>query len=74
MHTRVYSQIHAACRNTVPLDLLQANAVAARIDLDLRLGALFTRTQTLGLQALFPELESKVISYGTRFVFSSLGL
>lgn len=44
--------------------MLQANAVAARIDLDLRVGAAMTRTQTLGLQARFPAILEKVISYG----------
>jgi DNA topoisomerase-3 len=44
--------------------MLQANAVAARIDLDLRVGAAMTRTQTLGLQARFPGILENVISYG----------
>lgn len=43
----------------------QANAVAARMDLDLRVGAVLTRSQTLGLQARFGSLAEKVISYGT---------
>lgn len=42
----------------------QARAVEARIELDLRVGASLTRTQTLGLQARIPALDSKVISYG----------
>lgn len=44
----------------------QANAVLARMDLDLRLGAAFTRYQTLGLQARFDALSEKVVSYGAR--------
>ena len=36
----------------------------ARISLDLRLGAAFTRLQTLTLQARLPVLDGKVISYG----------
>jgi DNA topoisomerase-3 len=60
----LFSQIHTACRNPVALDMLQANAVAARIDLDLRVGAAMTRTQTLGLQARFPGILENVISYG----------
>lgn len=46
------------------LDDLQANAVAARIELDLRIGAAFTRLQTLQLQTLVAVLQEKVISYG----------
>lgn len=46
------------------LDMAQARAVDARIVLDLRIGAAFTRFQTLGLQARFQQLSQKVISYG----------
>jgi DNA topoisomerase-3 len=43
----------------------QANAVDARQALDLRIGAAFTRMQTLALQARFAQLfEGKVVSYG----------
>lgn len=42
----------------------QAEAVEVRISLDLRVGAAFTRLQTMGLQNRLPELEQKVISYG----------
>ena len=45
------------------IDELQAQAVAARIELDLRIGAAFTRWQTLTLQNI-PGLENKTISYG----------
>lgn len=57
-----------AARNPVQLDDAQANAVAARIELDLRLGAAFTRLQTLHLQNMIPqrgEDQRKVISYGS---------
>ncbi|KKY20028.1 putative dna topoisomerase [Phaeomoniella chlamydospora] len=46
------------------LDDLQANAVYARIELDLRIGAAFTRLQTMQLQTMVPDMASKVISYG----------
>lgn len=62
------SHIINAARNPIPLDERQANAVAARIELDLRLGAAFTRMQTLALQSLIPqngEERNKVISYGS---------
>ncbi|EPY50273.1 DNA topoisomerase III [Schizosaccharomyces cryophilus OY26] len=41
-----------------------ADAVSARIELDFRLGAIFTRLQTLQLQRAFEVLQNKVISYG----------
>ena len=46
------------------MDDAQAAAVAARIELDLRIGAAFTRWQTLQLQGI-AGLENQVISYGS---------
>ena len=60
------SQIHAACRNADELDMRQAAAVEARINLDLRIGAAFTRLTTMNIQSRVPELEG-VISYGKFF-------
>ncbi|CAE6452593.1 unnamed protein product, partial [Rhizoctonia solani] len=57
-------QIHHAAQNPVDLDRAQADAVDARILLDLRYGAAFTRMQTLTLQPRFPQLEEGLISYG----------
>ncbi|GLI73749.1 DNA topoisomerase [Penicillium ochrochloron] len=54
-----------AAREPVELDEYQANAVAARIELDLRIGAAFTRLQTLQLQAVSAILKEKIISYGS---------
>ncbi|KAL8924764.1 MAG: hypothetical protein Q9208_003854 [Pyrenodesmia sp. 3 TL-2023] len=55
-----------AAQRPVPLDEKQVNAVKARIELDLRLGVIFTRFQTLTLQALGGELaDTRVISYGS---------
>ncbi|KAH8916977.1 prokaryotic type I DNA topoisomerase, partial [Atractiella rhizophila] len=58
------NQIHNACKNPGQLDWKQAAAVEARIDLDLRIGSAFTRTQTLGLKTVHPDLEDMLISYG----------
>ena len=60
-----FSHVLRAAREPITLDELQANAVAARIELDLRIGAAFTRLQTLQLQAVAEILKEKVISYGT---------
>ncbi|PGH15095.1 hypothetical protein AJ79_02621 [Helicocarpus griseus UAMH5409] len=54
-----------AASNPIELDECQANAVAARIELDLRIGAAFTRLQTLQLKSLGGPLEDRVISYGS---------
>ncbi|EEH48875.1 DNA topoisomerase 3 [Paracoccidioides brasiliensis Pb18] len=56
--------LHAAT-NPIELDEFQANAVAARIELDLRIGAAFTRLQTLQLKSLGGVLEDRIISYGS---------
>lgn len=57
--------IHAANR-PIPLDEKQVNAVAARIELDLRIGSSFTRMQTLTLKSMIEHLqEIKAISYGS---------
>ena len=55
--------IHHALANLVQPDERQSEAVRARQEIDLRLGAAFTRLQTLTLQGKFDGLES-VLSYG----------
>ncbi|PLN75435.1 DNA topoisomerase III alpha [Aspergillus taichungensis] len=54
-----------AARALIELDDLQANAVAARTELDLRIGAAFTRLLSIQLQPLTEALANKVISYGS---------
>lgn len=62
----MHRQIHNAAQNPVELDRLQADAVEARIILDLKVGAAFTRLQTLVLQGRVPQIadEKSVVSYG----------
>nr|POE88077.1 dna topoisomerase 3 [Quercus suber] len=59
--------VNAAC-NPIPLDEMQSNAVASRIELDLRIGASFTRQLTLSIQNLLPANadtgKRQVVSYG----------
>ncbi|RXW19396.1 hypothetical protein EST38_g6463 [Candolleomyces aberdarensis] len=57
-------QIHRAAQNPVELDRRQADAVDARIILDLKIGAAFTRLQTLTLRNVIPVPEKSVISFG----------
>lgn len=54
-----------AAQSPVELDDRQVNAVAARIELDLRIGVAFTRLQTLQLQGLSDRLADSVLSYGS---------
>ena len=53
-----------AAQNAINLDEQQINAVAARIELDLRIGYAFSRFNTLTLQAMGGDLRERVISYG----------
>ncbi|KAI9276660.1 DNA topoisomerase [Phascolomyces articulosus] len=57
--------IHHAANNHDVLDRRQINAVRARSELDLRIGAAFTRLQTLLLRQYFHNREKVIISYGS---------
>ncbi|XP_077173216.1 DNA topoisomerase 3-alpha [Paroedura picta] len=58
--------IRSACENLVPPDQNVSDAVEVRQELDLRIGASFTRFQTLRLQKIFPDvLAEQLISYGS---------
>ena len=51
------------------LDKRQADAVEARMILDLKVGAAFTRLQTLTLQNRVQQIAegASIVSYGTEF-------
>ena len=66
------SHILNASRNLALLDDKQVQAVASRIELDLRIGFAFTRFLTLNLRGLGDPLTKLVISYGKPFRESSL--
>ncbi|XP_063791016.1 DNA topoisomerase 3-alpha [Pseudophryne corroboree] len=58
--------VRTACENLTPPDQNISDAVDVRMELDLRIGAAFTRFQTLRLQKIFPSvLSSQLISYGS---------
>ncbi|XP_070811476.1 DNA topoisomerase 3-alpha isoform X1 [Pituophis catenifer annectens] len=58
--------IRSACENLTQPDPNVNDAVEVRQELDLRIGAAFTRFQTLRLQKIFPEvLAEQLISYGS---------
>lgn len=59
------SHILQAAQNPTDVDERQAQAVSARIELDLRIGAALTRLQTLSLQTMGPQLQDLILSYGT---------
>eukprot|EP00808_Paulinella_micropora_P003762 g1099.t1 len=56
--------IKQACQTLVEPNRNQAMAVDARSEIDLRIGAVFTRFQTLRIQNKFVDLQDNVISYG----------
>lgn len=49
----------------VPPDELMSKAVDVRSELDLRIGAAFTRFQTMRLQTAFPQQIDSLVSYGS---------
>ncbi|XP_060116558.1 LOW QUALITY PROTEIN: DNA topoisomerase 3-alpha [Heteronotia binoei] len=58
--------IRSACENLAQPDQNVSDAVDVRQELDLRIGASFTRFQTLRLQKIFPDvLAEQLISYGS---------
>ncbi|XP_016324182.1 DNA topoisomerase 3-alpha-like [Sinocyclocheilus anshuiensis] len=60
------NSIRRACETLTEPDINISDAVDVRQELDLRIGASFTRFQTLRLQKIFPEsLSDQLISYGS---------
>uniref|UniRef100_A0A3P9PY74 DNA topoisomerase n=1 Tax=Poecilia reticulata TaxID=8081 RepID=A0A3P9PY74_POERE len=60
------NSIRRACETLTEPDRNVSDAVDVRQELDLRIGASFTRFQTLRLQKIFPEsLANQLISYGS---------
>ncbi|XP_058531654.1 DNA topoisomerase 3-alpha [Ochotona princeps] len=58
--------VRMACENLTEPDRRVSEAVDVRQELDLRIGAAFTRFQTLRLQKIFPQvLAEQLISYGS---------
>ena len=56
------SDIHRAAREHTTLDWRQVHAVFTRAELNLRIGAAFTRLQSLKLSSFFQD--RKIVSYG----------
>ncbi|XP_026878009.1 DNA topoisomerase 3-alpha [Electrophorus electricus] len=60
------NSIRRACESLTEPDINVSDAVEVRQELDLRIGAAFTRFQTLRLQKIFPgSLSNQLISYGS---------
>ncbi|XP_014248462.1 DNA topoisomerase 3-alpha [Cimex lectularius] len=59
------ASIRRAINNLIRPDKNISNAVDVRQELDLRIGASFTRFQTLRLQKVFPVLADHLLSYGS---------
>uniref|UniRef100_A0A6Q2Y6L8 DNA topoisomerase n=1 Tax=Esox lucius TaxID=8010 RepID=A0A6Q2Y6L8_ESOLU len=60
------NSIRRACDTLTEPDINVSDAVDVRQELDLRIGASFTRFQTLRLQKIFPaSLANQLISYGS---------
>lgn len=57
--------VFRALNNVCEPDLRQSQAVDVRSELDLRIGAAFTRYQTLRYQKVFPVQVEGLVSYGS---------
>lgn len=59
------ASISRAMNTLIQPDERISNAVDVRSELDLRIGAAFTRFQTMRLQSVFPDNVDKIVSYGS---------
>lgn len=59
------TSVFRALNNVCQPDLRQSQAVDVRSELDLRIGAAFTRYQTLRYQRVFPTQIDSLVSYGS---------
>lgn len=60
------ASVKRAITNLIEPDQKQSQAVDVRMELDLRIGAAFTRFQTLRLQNVFPsQISNNLVSYGS---------
>lgn len=59
-----HSHVLNAARRLADLDNKMVNAVAARIELDLRIGYAFTRFMTNSLRPLGGPMDGLTLSYG----------
>ncbi|CEJ81921.1 Putative DNA topoisomerase 3 [[Torrubiella] hemipterigena] len=59
------AHVLSAAKRLVDLDIRQVNAVAARIELDLRIGYAFSRFMTNSLRPLGGPMENLTLSYGS---------
>ncbi|XP_059616595.1 DNA topoisomerase 3-alpha [Phlebotomus argentipes] len=59
------ASVRRALNNLVQPDELQSQAVDVRSELDLRIGAAFTRFQTMRLQRVFDGIIDGLVSYGS---------
>ena len=57
--------VQRAINNLVRPNALINDAVDARIQVDLRVGAAFTRFQTKRIRRTFPDLNDRIVSFGT---------
>jgi len=64
LYHKITRGLFRAIQNLVRPNYHDSQAVEARQDIDLRIGAAFTRFQTIRIRNRFPQFETNLISYG----------